>query len=134
MRASRIYAVAIAMALAAWPATTGVVAQIQKRPINLDDLAKLRTVGDPRVSPDGTWVAYTVGTVDVEKDKRDTDLWMVSWDGTQQIRLTSTADSNETMPRWSPDNRYLAFLTSRGDETEKKAGAQVWLLNRASPV
>jgi dipeptidyl aminopeptidase/acylaminoacyl peptidase len=131
MRASRIYAVAIAMALAAWPATIGVVAQIQKRPINLDDLAKLRTVGDPRVSPDGTWVAYTVGTVDVEKDKRDTDLWMVSWDGTRQIRLTSTADSNETMPRWSPDNRYLAFLTSRGDETEKKAGAQVWLLNRA---
>src|SRR6266508_4415793 len=116
MRASRIYAVAIAIALAAWPATTGVVAQIQKRPINLDDLAKLKTVGDPRVSPDGTWVAYTVGTVDVEKDKRDTDLWMVSWDGTQQIRLTSTADSNETMPRWSPDNRYLAFLTSRGDE------------------
>src|SRR6185436_2708764 len=62
---------------------------------------------------------------------RDTDLWMVSWDGSEQIRLTSTSESSETLPRWSPDNRYLAFLTARGDEAQKKEGAQVWLLNRA---
>jgi dipeptidyl aminopeptidase/acylaminoacyl peptidase len=131
MTAFRLYAAVIALAVTAGLATTHVAAQNAKRAITLDDLARLRTVGDPRVSPDGKWVAYTVGTVDVEKDKRDTDLWMVSWDGTQHVRLTSSTESNETMPRWSPDNRYLAFLTSRGDETEKKAGAQVWLLNRA---
>ena len=106
-------------------------AQSTKRPIGLDDLAKMRTVGDPQVSPDGEWVAYTVGTVDAEKDKRDTDVWMVSWDGLEQIRLTSTSDSSESTPRWSPDNKYLAFLTARGDETQKKQGAQLWLLNRA---
>ena len=105
--------------------------QTAKRPITLDDLAKLRSTGDPQVSPDGKWVAYTVGTVDVEKDRRDTDLWMVSWDGGQQIRLTATSDSSESMPRWSPDNRYLSFLASRGDDEEKKKGSQVWLLNRA---
>ena len=55
---------------------------------------------------------------------------MASWDGTEQVRLTSTPESGERMPRWSPDNRYLAFLTSRGDEAHKKLGAQVWLLNR----
>jgi len=101
-----------------------------KRPIGLDDLAKIKTVGDPQVSPDGKWVAYTAGTVDAEKDKRDTDVWMVSWDGMEQIQLTSTTDSSESTPRWSPDNKYLAFLTTRGDETQKKQGAQVWLLNR----
>ncbi|MBZ5498309.1 MAG: S9 family peptidase [Acidobacteriia bacterium] len=106
-------------------------AQSSKRPLTLDDLARIRSVGDPQVSPDGKWVAYTVGAVDVEKDRRDTDLWMVSWDGSQQIRLTATSDTSESAPRWSPDNRYLAFLTSRGDEEEKKKGAQVWLLNRA---
>jgi len=105
--------------------------QVSRRPITLDDLARLRAVGDPQVSPDGKWIAYTVGTVDAEKDKRDTDLWMVSWDGSQQVRLTSTTESSESMPRWSPDNRFLAFLTSRGDEEEKKKGSQVWLLNRA---
>jgi len=105
-------------------------AQNTKRPINLDDLARIKNVGDPQVSPDGKWVAYAVGTVDAEKDRRDSDLWMVSWDGTQEIRLTATSDTSESSPRWSPDNRYLAFLTSRGDDEEKKKGAQIWLLNR----
>jgi dipeptidyl aminopeptidase/acylaminoacyl peptidase len=106
-------------------------AQPAKRSITLDDLFKLRSVSDPQVSPDGKWVAYAVGTVDTEKDRRDADLWMVSWDGSQQIRLTSMADSSESMPRWSPDGRFLSFLAARGDEEEKKKGSQVWLLNRA---
>jgi dipeptidyl aminopeptidase/acylaminoacyl peptidase len=101
-----------------------------RRPISLDDLAKVRTVSDPERSPDGAWVAYVVGTIDAEKDKRDSDIWMVSWDGKEQVRLTSSPES-ESSPRWSPDGRYLAFLASRGDEDEKKKGAQVWLLNRA---
>lgn len=105
-------------------------AQAAKRSITLDDLARIRSVGDPQRSPEGKWVAYTVGVTDVEKDKRDTDLWMVSWDGTQQTRLTFSPDS-ESSPRWSPDGRFLAFLASRGTEEEKKQGAQVWLLNRA---
>ena len=107
-----------------------VTAQTAKRSITLDDLARLRSVGDPQVSPDGKWVAYTVGTVDAEKDRRDTDLWMVNWDGDQQVRLTATADTGESAPRWSPDGKYLSFLAARGDEEEKKKGAQVWLLNR----
>jgi dipeptidyl aminopeptidase/acylaminoacyl peptidase len=106
-------------------------AQSAKRPIRVDDLAKMKAVGDPQVSPDGKWVAYTVGTVDAEKDKRDSDIWMVSWDGAEQVRLTFTPDTGESSPRWSPDNKYLAFLTSRGDETEKKQGSQIWLLSRA---
>ena len=106
-------------------------AQTARRPITLNDMSKIRSVGDPQVSPDGKWVAYTVGTVDAEKDRRDADLWMVSWDGDQQIRLTSIADSSESMPRWSPDGRFLSFLAARGDEEEKKKGSQIWLLNRA---
>ncbi len=104
-------------------------AQPAKRAIKLDDLARIRTVSDPQRSPDGKWVAYAVGTVDAEKDKRDSDIWMVSWDGKEQIRLTFSPDS-ESSPRWSPDGRYLAFLASRGTEEEKKKGAQVWLLDR----
>jgi dipeptidyl aminopeptidase/acylaminoacyl peptidase len=104
--------------------------QAAKRPITLDDLARLRTVADPQRSPEGEWVAYTVRSVDVEKDKTNTDVWMSRWDGGQHVRLTSSPDGEGT-PRWSPDGKYLAFLASRGDEDEKKKGAQVWLLDRA---
>ncbi|MBZ0089908.1 MAG: DPP IV N-terminal domain-containing protein, partial [Thermoanaerobaculia bacterium] len=89
----------------------------------------LDRVADPQRSPEGEWVAYTVSSSDVEKDKRDSDLWMARWDGSREVRLTSSPDS-ETTPRWSPDGRYLAFLAAGGEE-EKKKGAQVWLLDRA---
>ena len=121
-----IFLASLAIVLAASLAS----AQPVTRAITLDDLHKIKSVGDPQRSPDGKWVAYAVGTVDVEKDKRDSDIWMVSWDGTQQVRITFTAESSENSPRWSPDGRYLSFLASRGNEDEKKRGAQVWLLDR----
>ncbi len=68
----RVFMIAFACLFLAAPAP----ARPAKRPIGLDDLAKIKTVGDPQVSPDGKWVAYTAGTVDAEKDKRDTDVWM----------------------------------------------------------
>lgn len=100
------------------------------KPFTLDDHGKVRVVNDPQRSPDGAWVAYTVASIDVEKDKRNTDVWMVSWDGATHVQLTSSPDG-ESRPRWSPDGKFLAFLASRGDEDEKKKGAQVWLLNRS---
>ena len=122
------YVLAAAVAVSV---TCAVPADAQtRRAYTLDDLAKLKTVSDPQVSPDGKWIAYTVGSQDVEKDKRDSDIWMVSVDGSRTIQLTSSKDS-ESRPRWSPDGKYLAFTSSRGDEEEKKKGAQVWLLNRS---
>ena len=96
-----------------------------RRPLAATDLYRLRTVRDPQVSPEGAWVAYTVTTIDSAKDRSETDIWMVNWDGTQTVRVTSTP-GGESSPRWSPDGRFLAFLSSRqaGD------GAQVWLLDR----
>jgi dipeptidyl aminopeptidase/acylaminoacyl peptidase len=96
-----------------------------RRPLAATDLYRLHAVRDPQVSPEGTWVAYTVASVDSARDRSETDIWMTSWDGTQTIRVTATPGSENT-PRWSPDGRYLAFLSSRqaGD------GAQVWLLDR----
>src|SRR6188472_223293 len=124
------------LAAAGLAVTATLHAQTPTRAFTLDDLAKLKSVSDPERSPDGKWVAYTVSGIDTEKDKRDSDVWMVSWDGSEQIRLTSSKDS-ESNPQWSPDGKYLAFLTSRGKDDEddakknKKKGAQVWLLNRA---
>jgi dipeptidyl aminopeptidase/acylaminoacyl peptidase len=105
------------------------------RPVTVDDLSTLRDVRDPQLSPDGQWIAYVVALDDVKKDKGDSDIWMASWDGSQQVRLTSTP-GKERAPRWSPDGKYLAFVASRADDDDKeddakKKGPQVWLLNRA---
>ena len=86
-----------------------------KRPLNADDIFNVREVRDPQRSPDGQWVAYTVTSSIQATDKNDTDVWMVKWDGSDTLQLTSSPD-NESSPRWSPDNKYLAFVSSRGTE------------------
>jgi dipeptidyl aminopeptidase/acylaminoacyl peptidase len=102
------------------PAQTG-------RKLTLDDLYRFRDVSGPELSPDGQWVAYTVSTADTARDRSDSDVWMTSWDGRRSLRLT-TSKQSESSPRWSPDGRYLAFLSSREDSRE---AAQVWLLDRS---
>jgi len=96
------------------------------QPFSLDDLARLRGVADPEVSPDGTRVAYTVRTTDLKDDKHETHIWMTDWDGRETVRLTTGKDS-ETEPRWSPDGRFLAFLSDRGDDDVE----QLWILPRS---
>jgi dipeptidyl aminopeptidase/acylaminoacyl peptidase len=97
-----------------------------RRLLKLDDMHGFHDVRDAQISPDGKWVAYTLNSVDVAGDKSDTDVWMASWDGSRQLRLTSSPE-NENAPRWSPDGRYLSFLSGRPG---KAKGTQVWLLDR----
>ena len=97
-----------------------------KRPLKADDIYNLREVRDPQRSPDGKWVAYTVATAIKDTDKNNNDVWMVSWDGSQQIQITSTPEG-ESSAKWSPDGKYLSFVSSR---MGAKKG-QIWLLNRA---
>jgi dipeptidyl aminopeptidase/acylaminoacyl peptidase len=97
-----------------------------KRPLAVDDIYNVRDVRDPQRSPDGKWIAYTVTRAIRETDKNDTDLWMVSWDGRQQIQLTSTPDS-DSRPRFSPDGKFISFTSTRNGD----AFTQVWVLPRA---
>lgn len=99
--------------------------QTAKRPIAPIDVYRLQTISDLQVSPDGNWIAYVLSSVDTTKDRRNSDLWMVSWDGTQTIQLTNSPDG-ESRPRFSPDGKYLSFVAKRGEDKN----SQIYLLDR----
>jgi dipeptidyl aminopeptidase/acylaminoacyl peptidase len=110
----------------------GGTAAAEGRRFTIDDVFRLREVTDPQLSPDGAWVVYVVGTTNVDEDKNNSDLWMTSWDGKQHVQLTSSKQ-DDTRPRFSPDGRYLAFVSARDadEDDDEEATAQVWLMERA---
>jgi dipeptidyl aminopeptidase/acylaminoacyl peptidase len=102
----------------------------------VDDLFRLRNVSSMQISPDGEWVAYTVSQLDSVRDRSQSDLYMVRWDGSRTVRLTYSPEG-EGSPRWSPDGRYLSFTSSRSSGAAGPAsagrggsGSQIWLLDR----
>src|SRR6267378_876975 len=90
----------------------------------IDDYFQIRDVAQPELSPDGQWVAYAVRTRMLKEDKNEQRLWMVSTHGGDSIPLTAEGVSS-SHPRWSPDGKYLAFLSARNGGKN-----QVWLLDR----
>jgi Tol biopolymer transport system component len=96
-----------------------------KRPLKNEDMFRMEAVSEPQMSPDGQWIAYIVGTSDKEADEFQNSIWMVSWDGKQQVQMTKPS-SSVSEARWSPDGRYLSYLAKLGDAEH----SQVMLLDR----
>ena len=94
------------------------------RNITIDDYFQIREASQPELSPDGQWVAYVVRTRMLKEDKNEQRLWMISAHGGEPIPMTAEGVSS-SHPRWSPDGKFLAFLSSRNN-----GKTQVWLLNR----
>jgi Tol biopolymer transport system component len=105
---------AVATALAADPGRT----------LKPEDFATLRDVDEPNISPDGNFVAYVVKVADMDKDKRPGNLWLAKWDGSENRALTF-GNKGQKHPRWSPDGKWIGFLSGREDDNEED---QVWLL------
>ena len=94
------------------------------RLITIDDYFQIRDAGQPELSPDGQWVAYTVRSKMLKEDKNETEIWMVAVHGGDPLPMTAEGVTSGH-PRWSPDGKYLAFTSSRNN-----GKSQVWLLNR----
>jgi dipeptidyl aminopeptidase/acylaminoacyl peptidase len=77
---------------------------------------KTRTVGIPRVSPDGKRVVYTVSSAVMTSDRSEyvTQLWLATTDGKENFQLTFNEKSSSN-PKWSPDGNWIAFMSNRKD-------------------
>ena len=84
-----------------------------RRPIVPEDLIRLTGVVDPQISPDGRRVAFSVATVSTERDEYPVNVWIVDTAGGEPRRFT-TGSPRDYAPRWSPDGRWLSFVSDRG--------------------
>ena len=92
-----------------------------KHIMTYEDLARVQRIADPQLSPDGKWIAYEVGVVDLAANKTVRHIWVVSSEGGEPRQMTR-GDGSDTRPRWSPDGKSLAFISTRG------GNSQVWIL------
>jgi dipeptidyl aminopeptidase/acylaminoacyl peptidase len=116
---------ALAAALARGPSTLAAqdAPTAGPRPMGIVDLIDVPRLSDPQLSPDGSQIAFLRSDADWKANKRIAHVWRVVRDTGELRQLTAGADG-ETMPRWSPDGRTLAFIARRsGDDV-----AQIYLL------
>jgi dipeptidyl aminopeptidase/acylaminoacyl peptidase len=81
----------------------------------LDELLTLKSIGGTQISPDGKWVAYTVGYGDFKQDAFITQIWLANTENGKSFQLTR-GDKSSTNPRWSPSGQWLAFLSNRVED------------------
>ena len=101
------------MAPAALPATT------DTHPFGVRDLVAFDRLAEPRVSPNGRQIVFTVSSLDLEANKRRSDLWVVGTNGAG-LRPLLRSDDSESNGTWAPDGRSIYFLSNRG------GSSQVW--------
>ena len=104
------------------------------RAITIEDLYKMQFLSRPRISPDGQRVAFVVTTIDERKHAYRSSVWVAPINGDEARKFTF-GPANASNPSWSPDGRWLAFISEREGEVagkdEKKRGKgkpQIWLL------
>src|SRR5216683_940569 len=94
----------------------------QKKPFDVETMLKLSRISEPALSPDGKLVAFTVQTVDLEKNTRPKQIYVVPLEGGIPRQITHDGTNNER-PRWSPDSKQLYYVSNRG------GSAQIWAMD-----
>jgi dipeptidyl aminopeptidase/acylaminoacyl peptidase len=93
------------------------------RPMKIEDLFRFKRISDPQISPDGKWVVYTQGEVDLKANKVVAHLWLVGTDKDSKPKQLTSAAKSDRHPRWSPDSKSILFESSRSGT------GQLWIVD-----
>jgi dipeptidyl aminopeptidase/acylaminoacyl peptidase len=94
----------------------------QKQPFDAETLLRISRISQPALSPNGRQVAFTVQTIDVQKNNKPQQIYLVPVDGGTPRQITQDGTQNER-PRWSPDSRQIYFVSNRGGTS------QIWAMD-----
>ncbi|OAQ38163.1 peptidase S9 [Pedobacter psychrophilus] len=98
-----------------------------KRMLKPNDVYNYKSISNPQVSPKGDWVLYSVSSPDSAENKKKSDLFMVSWDGTQTLQLTYS-NEGESDAKFSPDGKFISYISSK--KVDSIENSQLWLMDR----
>ncbi len=92
-----------------------------KRPFTFEDMMQLKRIGEPSVSPDGKWVAFSAVDVSLEANTKTPHLWIVPLAGGDSKRLTPESGSGEDRIRFAADGKRVLF------ESAKDGSSQIYV-------
>jgi dipeptidyl aminopeptidase/acylaminoacyl peptidase len=109
----------LALTLCASLAVLVSAAQATAEPYTAAAMWTLKRLGAPAISPDGRLAVVPVTAYDIDKNKGDSDLWLVPTKSGKPRQLTS-GTASDASPTWSPDGELIAFVSKRGDDKESQ--------------
>ncbi len=84
---------------------------------SFEEIISLRSVSDATISPDGNHIVFEQQTVDWKENKYVTELW-ISKNGGKPFQLTHNPENGSSNPKWSPDGKWISFLSKRGKNSQ----------------
>jgi dipeptidyl aminopeptidase/acylaminoacyl peptidase len=115
-------AVLLILALVAVPA-------LALGPITHEDVWLMKRVGTPVLSPDGSLLVVSVTEPAYDDEEKESDLWIITTDGSAKPRRLTSSSGGEGGIAWSPDGSRIAFVTKREDDEED----QIYIMDMTGP-